>query len=324
MKKIKVEDAVGKTLCHDLTAIMADGFKGVKFKRGHVIEEKDIEEMKNMGKYHVFVWEDNVEEIHEDDASRLVIDEALGENVYFEGPSEGKISVRASCNGLYVLNEKALLEINQLPDYTFPSIRNKSMVKKSQLLCGARIIPLVTSKENVDAAIKIAKTNNPIFEVRPFHKLKSKILITGQEIYDGRIEDAFEEILKKKLDFYESDYLGSVLCPDDEEFILREINKAIEEGTELVLITGGMSVDPDDLTPTAIKKTGAEMICQGVPMQPGNMLTIARLNNTHIVGVPGASMHSDITSLDIFLPRIFAKDEIKKDEIAYYCFGGLL
>ena len=324
MKKIKVEDAIGKSLCHDLTAIMTDGFKGVKFKRGHVIRKEDIEEMKNMGKYHVFVWEDNVEEVHEDDASRSVVQVALGENVYADGPSEGKMAIRAACDGLYVLNEEALVEINRIPDYTFASKMNKSRVKEGQQLCGARIVPLVTAKENVDLAIETAKKYNPIFEVKPFYKLKSKILITGQEIYDGRIKDAFEPILKKKLDSYNSEYLGSVICPDDEAFILNEIDKAIKEGAELILITGGMSVDPDDLTPTAIKKTGAELICKGVPMQPGNMLTIAKINNTHIVGVPGASMHVEKTSLDTFLPRIFAKDEIKKEEIALYCLGGLL
>ncbi|WP_138159169.1 molybdopterin-binding protein [Peptoniphilus catoniae] len=324
MKKIRVEDAVGKSLCHDLTAIISGGFKGVKFKRGHIIEEKDIEEMKNMGKYHVYVWEDNVEEVHEDDASSLVVEPSLGRNVYTEGPREGKISVKASCKGMYSLNEKALVEINKLPDYTFASIRNKSSVIKDQPLCGARIVPLVTEKKNFEAAVKIAEKYKPIFEVKPFYKLKSKILITGQEIYDGRIKDAFEPILKKKLEYYDSEYLGYVVCPDDEDFILREINKAIKEGVELILITGGMSVDPDDVTPSAIKNSGADLICQGVPMQPGNMLTIAKLNKTTIIGVPGASMHSKITSLDFFLPRIFAKDEIKKEEIAFYGLDGLL
>ncbi len=223
MKKIKVEEAVGKSLCHDLTAILKDGFKGVKFKRGHIIEEKDIEEMKNMGKYHVFVWEDGADEVHEDDASSSVVNVSMGANVYAEGPREGKMSIKANCNGLYILNEKALLEINKLPDYTFASIRNKSSVTKSQTVCGARIVPLVTSRENVDAAVKIAKDSNPIFSVEPFCRLKSKILITGQEIYDGRIEDAFEPILKRKLDFYGAEYLGAVLCPDDENFILNEI-----------------------------------------------------------------------------------------------------
>jgi molybdenum cofactor synthesis domain-containing protein len=212
--------------------------------------------------------------------------------------------------------------INRVPDYTVACLPNNTKVTKNQKVCGLRIVPLVTKQQNVDAAVKIAKENFPVFEVLPYKRLKCGVIITGSEVYYGRIQDKFEPIMRSKLQSFGAEILGVTKCPDDLNMLSDAINSFRNQGAELIFLTGGMSVDPDDLTPTAIRQSGAEVITQGVPMQPGNMLTMAYLENTMLVGVPGASMHFKTTSLDVFLPRIFAGVKITKEEISGYGEGG--
>ncbi|MCL2124735.1 MAG: molybdopterin-binding protein [Oscillospiraceae bacterium] len=323
MKKISVEEAIGQELCHDITGIFPDGKKGAMFKRGHIIKDTDIPSLMNIGKNHVFVWEPEADEVHEDDAALAAAKAVCGDGIVFDDvPAEGKIVMYAQRRGLFSINRSALRQINEVGDYTVSCLPNYTDVKTEQKLGGLRIVPLVTKRANVDAMEKIAGDNAPVFTVLPYKKLICGAIITGSEIYYGRIEDKFEPILRNKLGKFDAEFIGAVKCPDDLETIIDAINKFVARGAELILLTGGMSVDPDDLTPTAIRSCGARVITQGMPMQPGNMLTIAYLGNTVLVGVPGASMHSPVTSLDVFLPRIFAGIEISKDDIPGLGEGG--
>jgi molybdenum cofactor synthesis domain-containing protein len=323
MKKIAVQDALGQTLCHDMTAIMADGFKGVRFKRGHVIREADIPVLLDMGKEHIFVWEPEADEVHEEDAAIALTEAICGPGIVYSGPSEGKMTIAAQTDGLFCVNSWALRDINMVPDYTVACIPGNTRVEAGKKLAGARIVPLVTKRENVEKAVAIARENAPVFSIKPFRPLKTGVVITGSEVYYGRIQDAFQPILTPKLQSYGAEILGFTKCPDALEKILEAIADFRAKGAELILLTGGMSVDPDDLTPTAIRTVGGELVIQGVPMQPGNMLTIAYADGCTLVGVPGASMHSPVTSLEVFLPRIFAGDRITREEIAGYGEGGL-
>jgi hypothetical protein len=322
MKKIRVEDAVGETLCHDVTAIFDNGFKGVRFKRGHVITQEDISSLLDIGKSHIFIWEAAANEVHEDDAALALAKAICGENLTYSGPSEGKMQICSAIDGLFHVNREALKKINSVDDYTVACRPDYTRVAKGEKLSGARIVPLVTKRENVEKAVAIAKENYPVFSVLPFRPLKSGVIITGSEVYHGRIKDRFEPIMTRKLIGYDAEILGFIKCPDDLDLILAAISNFMSKGAELILLTGGMSVDPDDLTPTAIRSCGATLITQGVPMQPGNMLTMAYLGKTMLMGVPGASMHSPVTSLEIFLPRVFAGIKITRDEIAAYGEGG--
>jgi molybdenum cofactor synthesis domain-containing protein len=324
MRKMRVEEAVGEMLCHDMTGISANGVKGVMFKRGHIIAEGDIPALLNIGKSHIFVWEPEAGEVHEDDAALALAEVICSGNISFDKkPSEGKIQLSAGADGLFRIHRDALKKINSVPDYTVACLPNDTRVSKNQKLCGLRIVPLVTKQENVDAAVKIAQENFPVFEVLPFLPLKCGVVITGSEVYYGRIQDKFEPIMRSKLQSYGAQILGAVKCPDNLDMLLDAVMNFKNQGAELILLTGGMSVDPDDLTPTAIRSSGAEIITQGVPMQPGNMLTMAYLGNTMLIGVPGASMHFPTTSLEVFLPRIFAGLTISKEEIPGYGEGGL-
>ncbi len=323
MRKIPVDQAVGQTLCHDMTAILDNGFKGVRFKRGHVITPEDIPVLLDMGKEHIFVWEPEADEVHEEDAARLLTEAMCGPGTGFSGPSEGKMTVTAETDGLFLVNSRGLNRINLVPDYTVACLPGNTRVSKGQRLAGARIVPLVTRRDNVRTAVAIARECAPVFSVRPFKALKTGVVITGNEVYHGRIPDRFEGALTPKLESLGAEILGFVKCPDDLDAILAAAEAFLNKGAELILFTGGMSVDPDDLTPAAIRAMGGRFVTQGMPIQPGNMLTIAYADGCALVGVPGASLHSPATSLDIFLPRIFAGQTITREETAAMGEGGL-
>ncbi len=323
IKKIKVEDAVGEPLLHDITGILENGFKGVMFKRNQIIQEEDIEVLKNIGKDHIYVGELEADEVHEEDAIMELIPEIVGDNINFSSPSEGKITLTSKIDGLFVINREGLKEINSIGSYTLATIPSYTEVNSGDKLVGARIIPLYTKREEVEVAKAVGKDFFPVFEVKEFKKLKVGTIITGDEVYYGRIKDLFEGVLRDKFEKYNPEILGFTKCPDDLEKISEALDEFLDKGADLVIFTGGMSVDPDDLTPTAIRNSGAEMITQGVPMQPGNMLTVGKLDKTYLMGVPGASIHAPVTSFDVFLPRVFAGLELEKADFVEVGEGGL-
>lgn len=312
------------TLFHDMTAILEGGFKGPRFKRGHVIREEDIPVLLEMGKDHIFIWEEDPNLVHEEDAAREVVEAACGEGLEIPAPSEGRFPVRAARDGVFVLNREGLRAINHVPDYTFATLAHGVPVKRGELCVGARIVPLVTTVDRVAEAVRAAEEHFPVFEVRAFLPLKVGIVITGTEIYEGRIKDAFEPILRRKLSAYGgAEPLGVTLCPDDAAKIEAAARGFAEQGADLVLMTGGMSVDPDDLTPTVIRQLSETFLFQGLPVQPGNMLTIGKAGKTYFVGVPGASMHAPVTSLDLFLAKIFAGLPFDAEDAIELGEGGL-
>lgn len=323
IEKIRVEDAVGLPLLHDFTAIMEDGFKGVLFKRGHIVEESDIEALKNIGKDHIYVGELEEDQVHEEDAIAEISDMLFGANIEASDVSEGKINLTSKVKGLFVIDRTLLRKINEIGDYTITCKKSYTKVGEGDRIAGARIVPLWTERRQVERAKEILEAG-PIFEVKEFKKLKVGCIITGDEVYYGRIKDAFRPVLSEKLAEFEAEVLGYEFLPDDEERIVATFEKFKEQGADLVIFTGGMSVDPDDITPRAIRKTGAAVIVQGIPMQPGNMLMVARSGETYLMGVPGASIHSKITSFDFFLPRVFAGVDLKREDFLEMAEGGLL
>lgn len=323
IEKIRVEDAVGLPLLHDFTAIMEDGFKGVLFKRGQIVEESDIESLKNIGKDHIYVGELEEDQVHEEDAIAEISDMLFGANIEASDVSEGKINLTSKVKGIFVIDRELLRRINEIGDYTITCKKSYSKVGEGDRFAGARIVPLWTERRQVERAKEILEAG-PIFEVKEFKKLKVGCIITGDEVYYGRIKDAFRPVLSEKLAEFGAEVLGYEFLPDDEDRLVATFEKFKEEGADLVIFTGGMSVDPDDITPRAIRKTGADVIVQGIPMQPGNMLMVARSGETYLMGVPGASIHSKITSFDFFLPRVFAGVDLQREDFLEMAEGGLL
>lgn len=321
MKKVKVEDAVGMTLCHDITA-MRDGFKGAEFKRGHVIEEADIPRLLDIGKRTIFVWEEHAGEIHEDDAALRMAKMTAMDGARQSGPSEGKILFFAERDGLFRVNTALQREINSIGDITISSMPDHYPVKEGARIASMRIVPLVTQEEQIIRAEKLC-AEKKFFSLRPYQQKKVGVIITGSEVYSGRIKDKFEPVVREKLKQYPSEIVGITICDDDLDMICGAAKKHLENGADILIFTGGMSVDPDDLTPTAIRSLGAEIITHGVPAQPGNMTLVAYLGDVAILGVPGAAISLPTTIFDVLLPQVFTGDKLTKEELVNLGDGGL-
>ena len=321
MKKVKVEDAVGMTLCHDITA-MRDGFKGAEFKRGHVIEEADIPRLLDIGKRTIFVWEEHAGEIHEDDAALRMAKMSAMEGARQSGPSEGKILFFAERDGMFRVDTELQREINSIGDITISCLPDHYPVREGARIASMRIVPLVTQEEQIIRAEKLCG-ERPLFALRPYQQKKVGVVITGSEVYSGRIKDKFEPVVRAKLKQYPSEIVGVTICDDDLDMICAAAKKHLENGADVLIFTGGMSVDPDDLTPTAIRNLGAEIVTHGVPAQPGNMTLVAYLGEVAILGVPGAAISLPTTILDVLLPQVFTGDKLTREELIKLGDGGL-
>lgn len=321
MKKIKVEDAVGMAICHDITA-MFDGFKGALFKRGHVIEEADIPRLLDIGKRTIFVWEPGVDEVHEEDCALRMAEMTKIEGAHFQGPAEGKMLLFADTEGMFRVDTALLQQVNSVPDVTISCIPDHYPVQSGMRLASMRIVPLVTKEENIRAAEALCE-GRKLFRLLPYRKRKVGIIITGSEVYTGRIQDKFEAIAKHKLEKYPHEILGVSICDDDLDMITGAAEKFLAEGAQLLIFSGGMSVDPDDLTPSAIRALGAEVISHGVPSQPGNMTLVAYLGDVPLLGIPGAAISMPTTIFDVLLPQIFAGEKFTKEDLINLGNGGL-
>ena len=292
MKEIRTEDAVGHILCHDITQIIKDKKKGVLFKKGHIVREEDIPALLSVGKEHLFVWEKKEGILHENEGAGILYKICAGENMHGTDVSEGKIELIADCPGLLKIRRDALNAVNGLGEMMIASRHGDFPVKKGDKIAGTRIIPLVIEKEKMDRAVEAAG-EEPIFSVLPFRQKKVGIVTTGSEVKKGLIKDTFTPVLREKLSEYPTEIIGQTLPGDDREQITSDILRFAEEGAGLIIASGGMSVDPDDRTPGAIKDTGAEIITYGAPVLPGAMLLIAYLNmngrNIPVLGFPDVS-----------------------------------
>ena len=326
MKEIRTEDAVGHILCHDITQIIKDKKKGVLFKKGHIVREEDIPALLSVGKEHLFVWEKKEGILHENEGAGILYKICAGENMHGTDVSEGKIELIADCPGLLKIRRDALNAVNGLGEMMIASRHGDFPVKKGDKIAGTRIIPIVIEKEKMDRAVEAAG-EEPIFSVLPFRQKKVGIVTTGSEVKKGLIKDTFTPVLREKLSEYPAEIIGQTLPGDDREQITSDIIRFAEEGAGLIIASGGMSVDPDDRTPGAIKDTGAEIITYGAPVLPGAMLLIAYLNmngrNIPVLGLPGCVMYAKRTVFDLILPRIMADDPICREEIALLGEGGL-
>ena len=334
MKLIRTTEAEGAVLCHDITQIIKGVTKDARFRKGHVVTKEDIPVLLSLGKDQLYVWEKAEGMLHEDEAAEILCAMCRGEHMDPSAPKEGKIELTAACSGLFKIKNEALKAVNSMGQMMIASRHGNVPVKAGDKLAGTRIIPLVIEEEKMEAAKKAAMEitgGSPIFELVPFRKKKAAIVTTGNEVYYGRIEDTFSPVIREKLAEYDAEVMGHEIWNDDDKKVTEAILRMIEKGADMVICTGGMSVDPDDKTPLAIKNTGARIVSYGAPVLPGAMFLLAYYTAGEgesarvvpIMGLPGCVMYSKRTIFDLVLPRIMADDEVTAEELASLGQGGL-
>lgn len=326
MKQVKTVDAVGHILCHDITQIIKGVTKDAVFKKGHVVREEDIPVLLSVGKENLYVWENQEGMLHENEAAEILY--GICKNDYMK-PSpvkEGKIEVIADADGLFKLDTERLYQINSLGEMMIATRHGNTAVKKGDKLAGTRIIPLIIEEYKMKKAQEIG-AGKPLMKILPFKHKKVGIVTTGSEVFHGRIKDTFGPVIVEKFGEFDTEILGQKIVDDNKEEITSAVLSFVEKGADIVVCTGGMSVDPDDQTPGAIKDTGAEIITYGAPVLPGAMLLMSYYNyggnKIPVVGLPGCVMYAKRTIFDLILPRIMADDIITRADVDRLGQGGL-
>lgn len=323
-KIIPVTEAVGMVLPHDITEVVKDEFKGRAFKKGHIIRPEDVEHLRRLGKEHIYVLQLGSGEIHENEAALMLAGALAGSGItYSPEIVEGKVSLRASTDGLLRVNREALYRLNLLGEVMCATLQTYTPVKKGEEVAAARLIPLVGERKLVEEAAAIARQAFPLVDVVPLPAVKAGLVITGSEVFYGRIQDRFEAVLREKLAIIGSEVIRVGFAPDDVSLIADEIRKCLDAGAELIVTSGGMSVDPDDVTRLGIRKAGAEAAVYGTPVLPGAMFLSGRIGKVPVLGVPACGMFYKITVLDLVLPRVLIGEHIGRQELAALGHGGL-
>ncbi|ABZ85169.1 molybdopterin biosynthesis protein, putative [Heliomicrobium modesticaldum Ice1] len=322
-RKVPLDEALGMVIPHDLTKIVRGEHKGPAFRKGHVIKPEDIPELQKMGKAHIFVLELEHGEIHEDDAGLRIAQAAAGKNVLTGRPKESRVNLTSAIRGLLKVNVAALLALNELEDLVFSCLSNYKPVEAGELLAATKVVPLVVPEQTVLDAEILCQTMGKIIEVVPYQALKAGIVVTGGEVYHKRIKDTFGPVLREKLQSYGASVFPVAYAPDDAGVIAEQIDLLAGQGAELILVSGGMSVDPDDVTPQGIRLSGAKVEKYGAPVLPGAMFLLAYKEEIPIIGMPACGMYFRITVLDLILPRLFAGEKLRRADIIALAHGGL-
>ena len=323
MRLIKTQDAVGQVLCHDITQIIRGVSKGPVFRKGHIIRPEDIPVLLSVGKDNIYVWENDETMLHENEAAEILRDMCISEGMSASEPREGKIELTAERDGLFLVDRERLRAVNSLGRMMIATRPGGVAVRAGEKLCGTRIIPLVIEKEAM-ARAKAVAGSEPLLSLKPIKPKKYGVVTTGNEVYHGRIQDTFTPVIVDKLAVFGCEMIGHEVSDDDNTRITGCINRLLDAGCELVLCTGGMSVDPDDKTPLAIKNTGAGIVSYGAPVLPGAMFLLSYMpDGRPVCGLPGCVMYAKRTIFDIVLPFLLADEPVTADMLASLGNGGL-
>lgn len=319
---LEAEKSIGKVISHDITKIEKGSFKGAIFKKGHIIREEDVEVLLNNGKKHIYSIELDPDELHENEAGSRIARALQGEGLDTQGPSEGRVDIIARQRGVLKINVDQLNQINSIPDVIAATLHTNTPVESGQKVAGTRVIPLVVKEEAVKRVEEICAENHPI-SVLPYKKHKTGVVITGREIVEGRIKDGFAPVIRDKISFFGLDEPEICYAEDNAEVIASRIKDLFSKNCNLIIATGGMSVDPDDVTPSGIQKTGARIVKYGAPVLPGAMFLLAYKEDIPIIGLPACAVFFSTTVLDLILPRIVAGEVIRDQDINNLGHGGL-
>lgn len=323
MKLMKTEDAVGQVLCHDITQIIKDVTKDAVFRKGHVIREEDIPVLLSVGKDHIYVWENDETMMHEDDAAEVLCRIAKGENIARSQAKEGKIELTAEIDGVLKIDNEKMYKVNSFGQMMIASRHGNFPVKKGDKLAGTRIIPLVIEKEKMEKVESLC-AGDPIMKVVPFNFKKVGIVTTGNEVFYGRIKDTFTPVVQAKVEEFGAEVIGHKYSDDNNANIEAAIRELLDMGCDMILCTGGMSVDPDDKTPLAIRNVCGSVVTYGAPVLPGAMFLLAYYgeDNIPVMGLPGCVMYAKRTIFDLVLPRIMTDELLCKEDFDRLGQGG--
>lgn len=323
MIKLSIEKAVGKPLAHDITRIIPGKSKGPAFKKGHILTANDLPVLSDMGKRSVYVFDPDKGYIHEDNAAKVLAEAFQKKWFTLEGPSEGRFNIKAQINGLFKININLLTFINQTETIICSTIHQNTVCCKGMTVAATRIIPVAIEESEFWPIVEEIRDKGPLLRLLPFSRKQVGVVVTGEEVFSGRVKDYSLDILSPKVKPLGGKIISHQICPDKKEAISRVIRQMAKDGCDVIITTGGLSVDADDVTLDGIVSSGAKVVSYGSPILPGAMFALAYIGDIPILGIPAAFFYYKTTILDIFLPRAMSGDTITREEIVSLGHGGL-
>ncbi len=322
MHSLPIRQAIGCVLAHDVTRIVPGQTKGPGFKKGHIVREQDVEALLDMGKAHIYVLELSSHQIHEDVAARRIAAAAAGPGLKMSVPAEGRVNLITEYPGLLKVDVPALNRLNAIQDVVFATVHGNHRVEAGQPVAGTRVIPLVVAEGLVADAEAVCRSHPPLIAVQPFQALDVGMIVTGSEVFLGRIRDRFGPVVEKKFKALGSRIVNHIYVSDDVHRTVKAVRSLVDEGAGMIVLTGGMSVDPDDRTADGIRSTGAEVVTYGAPTFPGAMFMLAYIGDIPVLGLPGCVMYHRTSIFDLIVPRLLAGERLRRDDIVALGHGG--
>ena len=322
MKTIPVTEAVGTVLCHDVTRIVPGREKGPAFRKGHIIRREDIPALLDIGKEHLYVLDLPPGMLHENDAAERMARAAAGPGIRLTPVSEGKVNLVAQADGLLKVNTEGLRQVNVIEGVVFGTLHSNRPISAGSPVAGTRVIPLMVEEEKIRQVEAICRRHHPLVQVKPFRFWKIGMVTTGSEVYHGRIADTFGPVIREKFAALGCPVFEQVLVNDEQSMTVAAIRHLIAAGADMVVATGGMSVDPDDQTPASIRAAGGTVVTYGAPVFPGAMFMLAYIGHVPVLGLPGCVMYFRATIFDLVVPRLLAGETVSRDEIIALGHGG--
>lgn len=319
---VKVQDAVGRPLGHDVTRIVRGQFKGPAYRKGHVVRTEDVQALLQLGKEHVYVLELEEGDVHEDEASARLAKAVAGPGLQLSDPVESRVNLIAGHDGLLRVDVQGVSHLNALGYVALATLHDATVTSEGDVVAALKPMPLVLSDEDMRRAEGYCQAHGGLVRMLPFRSLRVGVVVTGSEVAKGRIKDEFGPVVKAKIEAFDSRVVRVVHVTDEPGAIAQAI-RDVEASSEMVLVTGGMSVDPDDATPTGIRQSGASIERYGAPVMPGVMFLLAYLDGKPVLGVPACALFYPTTVFDLILPRLLAGERVTDEEIAALGHGGL-
>jgi hypothetical protein len=318
LKKIKVEEAIGTQLAHDITEIRPGEFKGPAFRKGHTVCNDDICHLQKLGKNHLYLLDLEEDEVHENQAASILAEASRARASQWENnPREGKIGLHAAVDGLLTIDTAALAAFNMVDEVMCATLHSHTLVKKGELVAATRAIPLVMKRAPLERAAAIAapkrrcgRGQTPAAGPGGPGDHRQRGLPRpdrGQVRPDSKRQDHRPGVRGG----------GNNLCAGRRRPDRGAIRRHLDNGCDLLLLSGGMSVDPDDVTRKAIRLAGAGEVHYGAAALPGAMFLTAAIGEVPLLGVPACGLHHRVTVLDLVLPRILAGERIGRKELAF-------
>ena len=323
LKKVKLDKAIGLAIGHDMTKVVPGKFKGPAFRRGHVVREEDLPELRLMGKEYIYVVEEEEGLVHEEEAALRIARAVSGSDMKLTSPKEGRVNIVCTNHGLLKVNKTLLKEINSIGDIVLATLHDNTVCQPEAIVAATKINPLHIAEAKLDRLEELCRKQGKVLQIIPFEKKKVGIIVTGNEVFNGLIEDRFGEILQEKVKALGSAVNHQTVVPDDEELIGQAVNDMIDRDSNVIITAGGLSVDPDDVTVEGVERSGAKIISYGAPVMPGAMFLYAELKDVPILGAPGAVIFNQTTIIDLILPRVLAGEKISREDIIEMGYGGL-